>query len=72
MAHAIRLVGWLKHVITFLLCVQSSLGDSEKRYKALQDTVQQRGAAVPFLTPGNTSAQVAATWTVGFQPAFKL
>ena len=40
--------------------LQSSLGESEKRLKALQETVQQRGAAVPFLSRGNQSAQVGA------------
>ena len=39
--------------------VQASLRASEKRLKGLQATVQPRAAALPFLIPGNTSAQVS-------------
>ncbi|DBB10139.1 TPA: hypothetical protein ACH3X3_001723 [Trebouxia sp. C0006] len=50
-----------------LQSVRSSLGESEKRLKALQETVQQRGTAVPFLSHGNQSAQDAAQATEALQ-----
>ena len=55
---ALRSQRYICQCITVWL--QSSLGESEKRLKALQDTVQQRGTAVPFLSHGNQSAQVRA------------
>ena len=41
-----------------LACVQSNLGESEKRFKALKETVQQSAAALPFLAPQDSSTQV--------------
>ena len=38
--------------------MQSNLEETEKRFKALKGTVQQKGPALPFVAPGDTSAQV--------------
>ncbi|KAL0031101.1 hypothetical protein WJX77_003837 [Trebouxia sp. C0004] len=50
-----------------LQSARSSLGESEKQLKALQETVQQRGTAVPFLSHDNQSAQDAAQATEALQ-----
>ena len=38
--------------------MQSNLGESEKRFKALKETVQQKAPALPFLASQDSSTQV--------------
>ena len=39
--------------------MQSNLGESEKRFKALKETVQQKAPALPFLTSQDSPTHVS-------------